>query len=79
MISPGHRDVGPEILTGAGAGRIVTEIDCGVPVTLQELEGVTVKVYVPGGVVPQSTLIIAEPVVPFGVVKEAPPGSPFQV
>ena len=44
MVSPLHSEVGPEIVTGAGAGRIVTVTVSGVPVKPQELDGVTVKV-----------------------------------
>lgn len=79
MTSPLHREVGPEIVTGAGAGSTVMESVCGVPAFPHVLDGVTVKVYVPAAAVPQFTPMVEEEAVPFGVVKDAPAGRPLQV
>ena len=81
MVSPGHREAGPEIVTGTDGAVMVITMVWGLPVPPpQPVElGVTESVYAPGAAVPQSMVILADAVVPFGVVKDAPAGNPSQV
>lgn len=43
MVSPVHKEVGPEIVSGVAGGRTVMESVCDVPFVPQILEGVTVR------------------------------------